>query len=301
MGRFRFFTADVFTDQVFGGNPLAVVPDARGLDARRMQQIAREFDYSETTFVLPPDDSRHTRRVRIFTPAAEIPFAGHPTIGTAYVLAAIGEIPLAADETRIVLEEGVGPVPITIRAESGRPVFTELTAARLPEIGPAPVADGDIASLLRLRPEDLADADWRPAIASCGFPFVMVPVRSIDAVARAAIDRGRFAALAPDFPGVYVFTLSTALADADVHARMFAPAFGVEEDPATGSAAAALAGYLAARVSPGAPLRWTIDQGSEMGRPSRIFVEADGAGGVLTAVRVGGASVMVSEGNMEVP
>src|SRR5215218_8695825 len=126
--RYRFLTADVFTDRPFGGNPLAVFPDGQGLSDDTMQRVARELSLSETVFVLPPDDPGHTRRLRIFTPAVELPFAGHPTVGTAIALAAIGEIPLIGDETRIVFEEGVGPVPVTIRAEGGAPVFAQLWA-----------------------------------------------------------------------------------------------------------------------------------------------------------------------------
>src|SRR5215510_12541106 len=134
----RYFTADVFTDRRFGGNQLAVFPDAREIASDLMQQIAREFNYSETTFVLPPADPIHTAKVRIFTPGGELQFAGHPTIGTAHVLAATGAIPLTGSETKIVLEEGVGPVPVTIRAANGRPDFATLSVAKLPEVGPPP-------------------------------------------------------------------------------------------------------------------------------------------------------------------
>ncbi|MGH7822722.1 MAG: PhzF family phenazine biosynthesis protein [Candidatus Binatia bacterium] len=304
MAQIRFLTADVFTDRAFTGNPLAVVPDARGLDARRMQLVAREFDYSETTFVFPAEDRRHTRRVRIFTPAAEIPFAGHPTLGTAFVLAAIGEIPLTGEETRIVLEEGAGPVPVTIRAGAGRPTSCELAAPKLPERGPEAPPPEAIAAALSLSPGDLAGGEWRAEVFSCGLPFLFVPLRSLEAVARARIDHGRWSPLgrALGVTGVHVFTLETQSPAADVHARMFAPDAGVPEDPATGAASAALAGVLAPRDRrQGATLRWVIEQGLEMGRPSRIVVEADREGGRLTAVRVGGAAVLVSEGRMEVP
>ena len=130
---YPFHTADVFTDKAFGGNQLAVLPDARGLTTEQMVSITREFNYSETIFVLPPDDPAHTRRLRIFVPGGEIPFAGHPTVGGAYVLGITGEIPLTGDETRIIFEEGVGPVPVLIRSRNGKPYFTQLTAAKTPE------------------------------------------------------------------------------------------------------------------------------------------------------------------------
>ncbi len=142
MPEFSYYTADVFTDQVFGGNPLAVLPDARGLDTRSMQLIAREFNYSESVFVLPPDDPAHTRRLRIFTPASEMPFAGHPTVGTAFVLAAAGELPLTGDLTRIVFEEGVGPVPVAIRARDGKPVVYPAQCGQNAGIRPPAAAAG---------------------------------------------------------------------------------------------------------------------------------------------------------------
>jgi trans-2,3-dihydro-3-hydroxyanthranilate isomerase len=166
----RFFTADVFTERMFGGNQLAVFPEAEGLDTGVMQSIARELNISETVFVFPPSDPVHTRRVRIFTPASELPFAGHPTIGTAFVLASIGEVQLGAEGASIVLEEGVGPVAVSIRARQGRPGYCELTAARLPEEGPPPPPLEEIASALSLRPEDLRVNDLPPRGFTCGVP-----------------------------------------------------------------------------------------------------------------------------------
>jgi trans-2,3-dihydro-3-hydroxyanthranilate isomerase len=146
----HYLTADVFTDRKFGGNQLAVFPDARQINSDLMPRIAQEFNYSETTFVLPPDDPSHTARVRIFTPGGELQFAGHPTVGTAHVLASVGAIRLTGDETRIVLEEGVGPVAVTIRAKNGRPEFAQLTAAKLPETGPPPPDADTLAAMLSL-------------------------------------------------------------------------------------------------------------------------------------------------------
>src|SRR5579862_6923221 len=153
--RAHFITADVFTDRTFGGNQLAVFPDANAIDPRLFQDIAREFNYSETTFVLRPDDPAHAARVRIFTPGGELPFAGHPTVGTAHVLASTGSVRLTGDSTKIILEEGVGPVAVTIRAEKGTPVFAQLTAAKRPEIGPQAPASDKLARMLSLEPEAL--------------------------------------------------------------------------------------------------------------------------------------------------
>src|SRR5439155_4396561 len=175
MTKHLFVTADVFTDQPFGGNQLAVFPDARGIPEHRLLDVTREFNFSETTFVYPARDPAHTRRVRIFTPAAEIPFAGHPTVGTAHVLAAIGDIALTGDVTDIVLEEGVGPVAVRIRASSGTPAFAQLSVAKLPEIGPPVPSRAVLAVVLGLATDDLLDAPWAPEAVSCGLPFLFVP------------------------------------------------------------------------------------------------------------------------------
>jgi trans-2,3-dihydro-3-hydroxyanthranilate isomerase len=305
--RYLFLTADVFTDRPFGGNPLAVVPDARGISTERMQQVAREMNLSETVFVLPPEDPAHTRKLRIFTPGAELPFAGHPTVGTAHVLASIGEVPLSAAETRIVFEEGVGPVPVTIRSEEGRPVFCQLSAAKMPEFGPAPASRADLAEMLGLSPEDLlesAEGSDAPQAVSCGVPFLFIPLRDRAAVGRARLRTDRWEATVSGgwAKEVYVFARDPELAGSHLRSRMFAPRMGIPEDPATGAAAASFGGYLASR-SPerDGTLRWVIEQGFEMGRPSLLHLEVDKKDGEVTAVRVGGSSVLMSEGTMELP
>lgn len=303
MTKFRYLTADVFTDTPFGGNQLAVFPDARGIPEHRLMDVTREFNYSETTFVYPPADPAHTRRVRIFTPGAEVPFAGHPTVGTAHVLAAIGEIPLTGETTRIVLEEGVGPVPVSIRAKNGVPVFAQLSVAKLPEVGPPPVPRAAIAAVLGLDVADLLDDPWMPQALSCGLPFLFVPLRDLAAVQRARLRMDVWESTLKDAWGseVFVFARGGERPGSDLHARMFAPALNVPEDPATGSANAALAGYLAARdPRRDGLLKWRVEQGFEMGRPSMLEVEADVVGGKVTAVRVGGASVVMSDGMMEI-
>lgn len=297
---YRYLTADVFTDRMFGGNQLAVLPDARGLTSEQMLAITREFNYSESTFVLPPERGG-TRRVRIFTPGGEVPFAGHPTVGTAYVLAVIGEIPLDGAETRVVLEEGVGDVPVTIRSAEGRPTFAQLSVAKLPEVvAKTPDLDA-LAEALSLSPDDFVGGPWAPVAVSCGLPFLMVAVRSRDAVRRARL---RVEPWERTFAGTpasdsMVFAMEAEGPGVDVHARVFVPGCSVPEDPATGSACAALGGFLAARTPrDGGTLRWTVEQGLEMGRPSRLEIEVDKAGGQVTAVRVGGSTVMVAEGTL---
>jgi trans-2,3-dihydro-3-hydroxyanthranilate isomerase len=305
VSRFRFLTADVFTDRPFGGNQLAIFPDARGIPEGRLLDVTREFNYSETTFVYPPDDARHTRRVRIFTPGGEVPFAGHPTVGTAHALATIGDIALTGDTTRIVFEEKVGPVPVTIRATNGQPTFAQLSVARLPEGGPNPPSRETLATVLGLAEDELLDGEWGPQGVSVGLPFLFVPLRDRRAVERARIriepwEQSLRATWAPE---LFVFAAGGERPGTDYHARMFAPGLSVPEDPATGSACAALAGYLVPRDprrERDGTLRWTVEQGFEMGRPSMLEVEADVAGGRVAAVRVGGASVLVSDGTMAI-
>ena len=303
MPRRAFHTLDVFTDRIFGGNPLAVFPDGSGIESEVMQAVAREFNLSETVFVLPPDDLAHTRRLRIFTPGAELPFAGHPTVGTAHLLAAIGEIPLTGEETQIVFEEGVGPVPVTIRSSSGAPVSAQLSAALMPEYGPPPPSNAEIAEVFSLDAGDIAEAP-APGFVSCGVPFLIVMLASLDALARTRLRRDAWERILAEAWGSQVYLLAQPAAAPSDHyrARMYAPAMGIEEDPATGAAATALAGYLA-RLSgeTDGRLHWSVDQGVEMGRPSRLEVEADLVGGAVTAIRVAGQSVLVSQGEMVIP
>src|SRR5688572_13683922 len=184
MPSFRFYTTDVFTSTRFGGNQLAVFPDATGLDPALYQQIAREFNFSETTFVLPPSDPKHTRKVKIFTPGSELQFAGHPTVGTAVVLAHIGAVKLAGAETRIVLEEGVGPVPVTVRGMKADAGFAQLSVAKLPELGPQAPSRDALARCLGLAADDmhptLPAEGW-----SCGTAFLFVPVKNRQALGKA--------------------------------------------------------------------------------------------------------------------
>jgi trans-2,3-dihydro-3-hydroxyanthranilate isomerase len=273
------------------------------LDTTLMQRVAQEFNLSETVFVFPPDDARHTARLRIFTPATELPFAGHPTIGAAHILASIGTIPLQGSRTAIVFEEGVGPVPVSIFAESGHPVAAQLTAARLPEVGPPPPEPSRLAAVLSLDESDLLVGDYAPQAVSCGVPFLFVPLRSRAALQKARVHRERWEQELSSYwaPHLYLIAFDPELPGSHLRARMFAPAMGITEDPATGAAAAALGGYLGLREATAAgSFRWMVEQGFEMGRPSLIEVEADKAGDQIQAVRVGGASVIVAEGNMEI-
>ncbi|NJK50417.1 PhzF family phenazine biosynthesis protein [Candidatus Gracilibacteria bacterium] len=302
--RYQFYTADVFSDRIFGGNQLAVFPKAEGLTPEQMQKVAKEFNFSETVFVFPPETPQGTRRLRIFTPAVELPFAGHPTVGTAYILGAIGEIILQEDVTTIIFEEGVGAVPVKIRTEQGKPVYSELTAAKLPEFGLQPPSIAELASMLSLEPSDLLDEDNAPQAVSCGLPYLFIPLRDREVLGRVKLNQERWKQLLSNYwaSSVYVFCYDPELKGSDVKGRMFDPGYGIAEDPATGSAAAALAGYLGIRnqLTDGT-LKWVVEQGFEMGRPSILHVEADKENNQIKAVRVGGSSVLVSEGIMEIP
>jgi trans-2,3-dihydro-3-hydroxyanthranilate isomerase len=299
-----YITVDVFTDQAFGGNQLAVFPDASTIPEELLLPITREFNFSEVTFCYPPDDAAHTRRVRIFTPGGEVPFAGHPTIGTAHVLVATGAVKAKGASVDLVLEEGVGPVPVHVDLQDGAPSFARLSVAKLPEIGPQPPSRGVLAEILSLEAADIGFGGQGPQAISCGLPFLIVPVRDVRAVSRSRVRIERWEQTLQAYwaRDVMVFAADPASGPAHFRARVFVPGFSVPEDPATGSANACLAGYLALRApEQDASFVWTVDQGIEMGRASHLRIEADKAAGAVTAIRVGGTSVIVSEGTLHLP
>jgi trans-2,3-dihydro-3-hydroxyanthranilate isomerase len=297
--RYRYITVDVFTDRRFGGNQLAVLPDAAGLTGEQMQRITAEFNYSESTFVLPAEGD-HTNKVRIFTPAHEMPFAGHPNIGTAFVLAAEGLVGGGDGETTVTFEELAGIVPVTIRFEDGRPVWCELAAPQLLSLG-AKATPEAAARALSLSPDDIVMSTHPPQVASVGVEFLLVEVRDRAVLERARSNLDGMDALeAGGIVGaVHLYTRSDD--EFDIRARMFAPGHGVAEDPATGSANCTLAGLLAhCDPKPDGSFEWKIAQGVEMGRPSSLAGAADKRGGKVTETRVGGGSVLVMEGTVEV-
>jgi trans-2,3-dihydro-3-hydroxyanthranilate isomerase len=295
--RYRFLTCDVFTAARFGGNQLAVLPQASGLSDRQMQQIAREFNFSETTFVLPPERG-HTRRLRIFTPAAEVPFAGHPNVGTAFVLATIGELGSLDRPLQITFEEKAGPVPITVERRDGL-IRCELSAPERLTLGRSIGAD-ILARALSLAPDDIVTRTHPPQVASVGLRFLIAELRDRAALQRARPRVDGFEALAADGmpPEVHLYVHSGD--EFDLRARMFAPFDGVPEDPATGSANGALAALLAGYdPAPSGSFRWRVAQGVEMGRPSLLEISAEKREGEVVDARVAGTSVMVGEGEIE--
>jgi trans-2,3-dihydro-3-hydroxyanthranilate isomerase len=297
MRRYRYLTADVFTEVPFGGNQLAVVLAASDLQQSEMRALAAEFNYSETTFVLPPQDASHAARIRIFTPGRELPFAGHPTIGTALALAWAGELTLAGEVTDIVLEEGVGPVPVKIFAEGGVARRAELSSPRLPEPGPVPPTG--VAQMLGLDAEDL-DPATPPQAWSCGVPFLVVAVRDRSVLARAALASDLWRDTLSQWWATQVLVIcrDAERPGSDLRARMFAPAMGIVEDPATGAAAAALAGLLATEARGEGSHTWRMEQGFEMGRPSLLDITVDMRADAISAVRVAGAAVAMCDGTV---
>jgi trans-2,3-dihydro-3-hydroxyanthranilate isomerase len=298
--RYRYFTCDAFTDTRFGGNQLAVLPEADGLSDEQMQQLAREFNYSETTFVLPPD-AGHDRRVRIFTPPREVPFAGHPNIGTAFVLATMGAFGPLEAPTSVIFEEEAGLVPIAIQRREGGRIWCELTAPQGLTLGKTVSAQA-VAAAVSLTGDDVLTTAHAPQMASVGLPFLIAELRDRDALARARPDVGGFEGLVADgieLPDVHLYVKTSD--GFDIRARMFAPMDGVPEDPATGSANCALVGLLSHldEAARGA-FSWRIAQGVEMGRPSVLEARTEKRDGEVVSVWIGGESVMVAEGLIEV-
>lgn len=290
--RRRFHTLDVFTDRPLSGNPLAVVHDAEDLDGERMQAIAREFNLSETVFVLPPRDPVNSARIRIFTPARELPFAGHPTVGTAVLLGELRAPEIVArQDLAIVLEEEVGLVHCTTRRAKGRS-RASFVLPRLPAEAGQPPGDAALAAALSIDAADIGFDRHRPTLMSAGVPYTLVPLASVTAVDRAWPDSARW----PDGLAAYLY----ARMPGGFHARMFAPEMGMTEDPATGSAAAAFAGAVV-RFDGLRDGDHTVEirQGVAMGRPSLIVLGLDVEGGVLTSASIGGGAVIVSEGTIE--
>jgi trans-2,3-dihydro-3-hydroxyanthranilate isomerase len=296
----RFFTLDVFTDTPLAGNPLAVVLDADGLDDARMQAIAAEFNLSETVFIFDPKDSANSAAVRIFTPGRELPFAGHPTVGTAALLAHLRSPDrLATQEVGILLEEKVGDIACRVRRDQGGALAAEFDLPNPPyRLEVDPPSAGEIAAGLGLMAEDIGFDRHRPSVFSAGAPYLFIPVRSLAAIRRAR--PGALAWASKEGPAAFLYTREVDRAGSAFHARMFAANWGVIEDPATGSAAAAFAGVALAFDGPDdGKHRLTIEQGFEMGRPSFIGLAFEVENGALSKVSIGGSAVVVSSGALE--
>jgi trans-2,3-dihydro-3-hydroxyanthranilate isomerase len=316
LGTYNFIQLDVFTDQPFCGNPLAVFPKAEGLTDEQMQQIAREMNLSETVFVLPPRDENTLRRLRIFTPATELPFAGHPVVGTWHCLALEGVVPLpegGSGWTRIKQEVGIGVLPVDIEFKDGDPVHVVMTQGKFEIVGEIDdwQEQAEIARALGLAREDLDESLPIQAV-STGNTMLMVPVRSLADLGHCRVNLPLLSEIYQrsdsledaNATGCYAFTRETIeIGEARAHARFFVGQ-NIGEDPATGSAAGPLGGYLVYHGAAGVDsvegvYRFTIEQGDFINRPSRIGVEVKGESGKIEQVRVGGTSVVVARGELE--
>ncbi|MCX7362047.1 MAG: PhzF family phenazine biosynthesis protein [Alphaproteobacteria bacterium] len=289
-----FVTVDVFTDRKFGGNPLAVVPDAQGLSTDQMQAIAAEFNLAETTFVLPPEDPAHTAHVRIFTPKSEMPFAGHPNVGTAFVLAHLGK----AAGDRFVFEEKAGLVPLDITRENGRVVATRLAAPKQLSLGET-IAPEIVASAVGLSAADIVRP---PVLASTGVTFVFAELASRAVLKAATYNTDVFVKHLPMDRAVGIHLYVPAKEEGvEIQTRMFAPLYGVPEDPATGGANVTLIGLLAhLDPRPDLTLSKTIGQGFDMGRPSILEASAEKKAGKVVATYIGGRCVPMMSGTIEI-
>jgi trans-2,3-dihydro-3-hydroxyanthranilate isomerase len=295
-----FVTVDVFTDRQFGGNPLAVVADGRGLTSAQMQAIAAEFNLSETTFVLPPQSPENTAQVRIFTPRAELPFAGHPNVGTAFVLGRDGACcgrSIAGDT--LAFEEKAGVVRIDLLRDGPHVTGARLAAPQQLSIGES-IAPEIIASACSIAADDIDKSAHTPCVASCGMPFIFAELRSRAALASAQPHTEVFAQHIPMTlaTGIHLY-VRTGSAAADIEARMFAPLHGVLEDPATGSANVALIALLAKLLpEPNMRLELRISQGVDMGRPSLMQALAEKRAGAVVATFIGGTCIPVMRGTI---
>ncbi len=294
----QFYTLDVFTNKIFSGNQLAVFPSALGLSTQEMQKIAIEFNFSETVFVLPPSKNDADFRLRIFTPGGEIPFAGHPTIGTAFLLAKIGKVDLNNTEINLIFEEQVGYVPVTIRTKDNVPIYAELTAPSSPHFYPDSPPLKDLAQVLSLDEGALTVKDFSPQGVSCGLPFLLIPLDNLSSLANAKINLSAWERVLKDFWAPHLYPFVKIGVDS-YQVRMFAPGLNIIEDPATGSAATAFAGYLAKhKAENDGRWGWQIFQGVEMGRPSRISAIAHKQDNMISTIKVGGESVIVTQGEL---
>lgn len=299
MTSYAYHLLDVFTDRPFAGNPLAVFSDARAMPADLMQKITRELNLSECTFVLPPEDAANHFRVRIFNPVAEMPMAGHPTIGTGYALARLGKIPAAEGPVVARFEEGVGVIPVEISFADGQPGLVTMDQP-VPTFGKTLDNRGELAAMLSITTDDLDPRNPVQAVSS-GVPFLMIPVRDRAAMARLRLKMDVWERAFMGNPAsFFMFSTDVERPGSTVHCRMFAPSLGVAEDPATGAAHGPLGAYLMKYgVIGGEQATFVSEQGFEMGRPSLITVTVEATDGAASRVRVGGMSQIIGEGRID--
>lgn len=303
--KYHYYIADVFTKDIFSGAQIAVFPNAEGLNKAQMQLVARELNLSETVFVFHPHQQSTTRVMRIFSPLAEINFAGHPVIATAFVLASCGELNLNETITRIIFEQNAGAVAVNITAENGKPSFIQFTRKVTPIIDRFTPSDAELASVLSLQVSELDHKKYTTRLVSCGTPYLIVPVWQYDSVRKAKFNDAAWSqSSAPQTAAqeILLFSPKTPYADADFNARLLSSRIGLHEDPPVGNAMPAFAAYLCSfDFMQKGTYTFAVDRGDEHNRRSVLNLEMDHKGEESLTIRVGGAAVMVADAVMTVP
>ena len=302
---YNYYIADVFTRQIFNGAQIAVFPNADGLSDQQMKLVARELNLTETVFVFHPDSVGTTRKMRIFSPLGEIDFAGHPIIATAYVLGSCGDIKLTEAITPVVLEQNVGPIDVNISANQGKPFFVQFSRKVTSLVDRFAPTDEELASFLSIQQSELDHKKYSPRLVSCGFPYLIVPVWSYEAVRKAKFNYSAWSqSIAPQTAAleILLFAPKTPFVDSDFNARLLGPRIGIHEDPPIGSAMPAFASYLCSfeHIQKGTHA-FAVDRGDALSRRSVLNVEMDHKGQEQLPLRVGGEAVMVAEGIMTIP
>jgi len=302
---YDFYTTDVFTNTAFEGAQIAVIPNALGLDNNLMQKVANEFNLSETVFVFPSDQKSVTHRMKIFSPSGEVEFAGHPIIATAFVLVSIGEISLNTNHTKFVLEQNNGPITVNVSEEKNKPLLIQFT------LNPESIVDRfvprehEIADFLSLNINDIETKKYQAMMVSCGFPYMIIPLNSYEAVREAKFNYGAWSqTIAPSSSAqeILLFSNRTTNVSSDFHGRLVGPSIGIHEDPPIGSSVPAFASYLCSQESVRTgTYTFAIDRGTESNRRSLIHIEMDNKLNRHLTIRVGGEAVMVSKGKMNIP
>ena len=302
---YHYYIADVFTDQIFNGAQIAVFPNADGLSALQMTRVARELNLTETVFVFHKNQDSEKRRLRIFTPKGEIDFAGHPIIATAFVLASCGDIVLTETYTPIIFEQNMGDIQASITSEKGKPVFIQFTSKVTPIVDRYAPTNGELSSFLSIPEGQIDHKKYSTRLVSCGFPYLIVPVYSYDAVRKARFNFQAWSqSIAPQTAAqeILLFSLKTPFHDVDFNARLLGPNIGLYDDPPVGTAMPAFAAYLCSfeHMQKGTYV-FSVDRGEPQQRRSVINLEMDHKGEDTLTIRVGGAAVMVAEGRMMIP
>ena len=303
--KYNYYIADVFTRQIFNGAQIAVFPNADGLSGQQMKLVARELNLTETVFVFHPDSVGTTRKTRIFSPLGEIDFAGHPIIATAYVLGSCGDIKLTEAITPVVFEQNVGPIDVNISAIQGKPFFVQFSRKVTSLVDRFAPTDEELASFLSIQQSELDHKKYSPRLVSCGFPYLIVPVWSYEAVRKAKFNYSAWSqSIAPQTAAleILLFAPKTPFVDSDFNARLLGPRIGIHEDPPIGSAMPAFASYLCSfeHIQKGTHA-FAVDRGDALSRRSVLNVEMDHKGQEQLPLRVGGEAVMVAEGMMTIP